>query len=75
MPNNILPYITQVAIRRRPYFTILGDDYPTKDGTGVRDYIHVQDLALGHIAALMNAKINLIKYIISVQVKDTLFSI
>ncbi|EKK2196314.1 UDP-glucose 4-epimerase GalE [Escherichia coli] len=56
MPNNILPYITQVAIRRRPYFTILGDDYPTKDGTGVRDYIHVQDLALGHIAALMNAK-------------------
>ncbi|WP_416512011.1 UDP-glucose 4-epimerase GalE [Idiomarina sp. HB] len=51
-PNNLLPYISQVAIGRMPHLSIFGRDYPTKDGTGVRDYIHVVDLALGHIAAL-----------------------
>ncbi|WP_431647020.1 UDP-glucose 4-epimerase GalE [Enterobacter hormaechei] len=56
IPNNILPYITQVAIGRREQLCIFGDDYDTKDGTGVRDYIHVQDLALGHIAALKRIK-------------------
>jgi len=52
IPNNLTPYITQVAIGRREYLSIWGDDYPTIDGTGVRDYIHVVDLAQGHLAAL-----------------------
>lgn len=51
-PNNIMPYITQVAIGRLPQLSIFGDDYPTVDGTGVRDYIHVIDLANGHLKAL-----------------------
>lgn len=51
-PNNLMPYITQVAVGKRPRLTIFGDDYPTHDGTGVRDYIHVVDLARGHVAAL-----------------------
>ncbi|OGX79705.1 UDP-glucose 4-epimerase GalE [Exiguobacterium sp. SH31] len=51
-PNNIMPYITQVAIGRLPQLSIFGDDYPTEDGTGVRDYIHVMDLANGHLKAL-----------------------
>jgi UDP-glucose 4-epimerase len=51
-PNNLLPYITQVAIGKLKELKVFGDDYPTKDGTGVRDYIHVVDLALGHIKAL-----------------------
>ena len=51
-PNNLMPYITQVASKKRPYLTIYGDDYETKDGTGARDYIHVMDLAEGHAAAL-----------------------
>ena len=51
-PNNLLPYIAQVAVGRRPHLRVYGDDYPTPDGTGVRDYIHVVDLALGHLAAL-----------------------
>ncbi|MQL49789.1 UDP-glucose 4-epimerase GalE [Photorhabdus khanii] len=52
IPNNLLPYISQVAIGRLEYLSIYGNDYPTKDGTGVRDYIHVMDLAEGHIAAI-----------------------
>lgn len=52
VPNNLLPYIAQVAVGRRPFLGVFGDDYPTPDGTGVRDYIHVIDLALGHLAAL-----------------------
>ncbi|HFV5888692.1 TPA: UDP-glucose 4-epimerase GalE, partial [Escherichia coli] len=52
IPNNLFPYITQVAIGRLPRLSIFGDDYPTEDGTGVRDYIHVMDLASGHVAAL-----------------------
>lgn len=52
VPNNLLPYISQVAIGKLEKLSIFGDDYPTKDGTGVRDYIHVVDLAKGHLAAL-----------------------
>lgn len=52
IPNNLLPYIAQVAVGKLPSLNIYGDDYDTHDGTGVRDYIHVVDLALGHIKAL-----------------------
>ena len=52
IPNNLLPYIAQVAVGRREYLNIYGDDYDTRDGTGLRDYIHVSDLADGHAAAL-----------------------
>ncbi|XP_059607795.1 UDP-glucose 4-epimerase [Phlebotomus argentipes] len=51
-PNNLMPYISQVAVGRRSVLRIYGTDYPTKDGTGVRDYIHIVDLALGHVKAL-----------------------
>jgi UDP-glucose 4-epimerase len=51
-PNNLMPYIAQVAVGRRPCLPVLGDDYPTADGTGVRDYLHVMDLARGHLAAV-----------------------
>lgn len=52
IPNNLMPYIAQVAVGRRPHLTVFGSDWDTKDGTGVRDYIHVVDLARGHVAAL-----------------------
>jgi len=52
IPNNLVPYIAQVAVGRREFLSVYGDDYPTKDGTGERDYIHVEDLAAGHLAAL-----------------------
>lgn len=52
VPNNLMPYISQVAVGKRSHLQVFGNDYPTKDGTGVRDYIHVQDLAEGHVAAL-----------------------
>jgi len=52
IPNNLMPYISQVAIGKLPLLSIFGNDYPTVDGTGVRDYIHVVDLAQGHIKAL-----------------------
>lgn len=52
IPNNLMPYITQVAVGLRPHLNVYGRDYPTPDGTGVRDYIHVVDLARGHVAAL-----------------------
>jgi UDP-glucose 4-epimerase len=51
-PNNLMPYVAQVAVGRRPVLSVYGNDYPTPDGTGVRDYIHVTDLAEGHVAAL-----------------------
>jgi UDP-glucose 4-epimerase len=51
-PNNLMPYVAQVAVGRRPRLQVYGDDYDTVDGTGVRDYIHVCDLAEGHVAAL-----------------------
>lgn len=52
IPNNLMPFITQVAIGKRPQLSVFGSDYETHDGTGVRDYIHVTDLAAGHLAAL-----------------------
>ena len=52
VPNNLMPYVTQVAVGRRPFLQVWGDDYDTHDGTGVRDYIHVMDLADAHIKAL-----------------------
>jgi UDP-glucose 4-epimerase len=51
-PNNLMPLIAQVAVGRRDYVNVFGDDYPTIDGTGVRDYIHVMDLAYGHVRAI-----------------------
>lgn len=56
IPNNLLPYISQVAIGKRAQVSVFGDDYDTPDGTGVRDYIHVVDLARGHLAALNHIK-------------------
>ena len=52
IPNNLMPYIAQVAVGKLPALRVFGNDYPTPDGTGVRDYIHVVDLAKGHVAAL-----------------------
>ena len=52
IPNNLMPYISQTAIGRRDHLNVFGNDYPTHDGTGVRDYIHVVDLAKGHVAAI-----------------------
>lgn len=52
IPNNLMPFVSQVAIGRREFLTIFGDDYDTEDGTGVRDYLHVVDLAEGHLSAL-----------------------
>jgi UDP-glucose 4-epimerase len=56
IPNNLMPFLTQVAVGKREYLSIFGDDYDTVDGTGVRDYIHVDDLASGHLAALAYLK-------------------
>jgi UDP-glucose 4-epimerase len=58
IPNNLFPYISQVAIGKLSELKVFGNDYPTKDGTGVRDYIHVVDLAKGHVAALKYAEKN-----------------
>jgi UDP-glucose 4-epimerase len=52
LPNNLFPFITQVAVGRQPFLRVFGDDYDTADGTGVRDYLHVMDLAQGHVRAL-----------------------
>lgn len=52
IPNNLMPYITQVAVGKLEQLSVFGDDYPTPDGTGVRDYIHVVDLSIGHLKAL-----------------------
>lgn len=52
IPNNLMPYVSKVAMGELPYLNVFGDDYKTKDGTGVRDYIHVVDLSLGHLKAL-----------------------
>lgn len=58
IPNNLMPYIAQVAVGKRPKLAVFGNDYPTPDGTGVRDYIHVTDLAEGHVAALRRLEEN-----------------
>jgi UDP-glucose 4-epimerase len=55
IPNNLMPFIAQVAVGRREQLSVFGGDWPTPDGTGVRDYIHVVDLARGHVAALQRA--------------------
>ena len=62
IPNNLMPFLAQVAVGRRDYLSVYGDDYDTEDGTGKRDYIHVDDLASGHISALeyLNKKSNLL---------------
>ena len=54
IPNNLMPFVAQVAVGKRPVLNVFGNDYATPDGTGVRDYIHVQDLAAGHVAALQS---------------------
>ena len=56
IPNNLMPYIAQVAVGKREKLFVFGNDYPTSDGTGVRDYIHVVDLAKGHLSALQRAR-------------------
>ena len=58
IPNNLMPYITQVAVGRRDHLTVFGDDYETEDGTCVRDYIHVVDLAIGHVLTLKKLQQN-----------------
>lgn len=58
IPNNLMPYILKVAMGKMPHLNVFGDDYPTPDGTGVRDYIHVSDLAKGHVAAIEYAACN-----------------
>lgn len=58
IPNNLMPYITQVAIGKREFLRVWGNDYPTPDGTGIRDYIHVVDLADGHVATLKKLETN-----------------
>lgn len=64
IPNNLMPFITQVAVGKRDALSVFGSDYDTHDGTGVRDYIHVVDLALGHLKALtkLNTKPGLVTY-------------
>lgn len=64
IPNNLVPYISQVAVGKLPELQVFGNDYPTRDGTGVRDYIHIMDLAAGHMKALekLTAKPGLVSY-------------
>jgi len=56
IPNNLMPYVSQVAVGRREHLTVFGDDYDTHDGTGIRDYLHVMDLAEGHTSAISYMK-------------------
>ncbi|MDG2013013.1 MAG: UDP-glucose 4-epimerase GalE [Pirellulaceae bacterium] len=58
IPNNLMPFVSQVAVGKREKLSVFGDDYPTPDGTGVRDYIHVVDLAVGHVKAIEKLKQN-----------------
>jgi UDP-glucose 4-epimerase len=58
IPNNLMPYISQVAVGKLDKLSVFGSDYPTADGTGVRDYIHVVDLAVGHLKALEKLETN-----------------
>eukprot|EP00794_Sanderia_malayensis_P004796 gene4796-5423_t len=74
IPNNLMPYISQVAVGRRPHLNIFGSDYETKDGTGVRDYIHVVDLAVGHVCALRKLEENC-GFKLQVSLKTRSFSV
>ncbi|CAO3685424.1 unnamed protein product [Rhizopus stolonifer] len=58
IPNNLMPFLAQVAVGKREYLSVFGEDYPTRDGTCIRDYIHVVDLAKGHLAALKKLQDN-----------------
>ena len=58
-PANLMPFVSQVAVGRRPEVNVFGNDYDTVDGTGVRDYIHIYDLAVGHVKALKKIEENL----------------
>jgi len=60
IPNNLAPYITEVILKKREYLSVYGDDYPTHDGTGIRDYIHIKDLADGHVAAIAHIEHQLV---------------
>ena len=71
--TNLMPYISQVAIGRRESLTIFGNDYNTPDGTGVRDYIHVVDLAAGHLAALAKIEKEKIRYRVQTLIVAHLF--
>lgn len=62
IPNNLMPFVSQVAVGKREKLSVFGNEYPTVDGTGVRDYIHVMDLAEGHVAALEHAKAGVTAY-------------
>lgn len=74
IPNNLMPYIAQVAVGKLKELRVFGNDYPTPDGTGVRDYIHVVDLAKGHLQALKNsARIREFLHTIWVQAGDTVY--
>lgn len=57
IPNNLMPYVAQVAIGNRPCLNVYGNDYNTIDGTGVRDYLHIMDLAEGHVSALQKLQV------------------
>jgi UDP-glucose 4-epimerase len=65
IPNNLMPFVSQTAVGKRKYVSVFGEDYDTKDGTGVRDYIHVVDLAIGHVKALQ--KMNIINNVLTVN--------
>jgi UDP-glucose 4-epimerase len=73
IPNNLMPFITQVATKKREFLSVFGDDYDTVDGTGVRDYIHVDDLANGHLKALakLEEKAGLVTYNLGTRVQRT----
>ena len=77
IPANLLPYVTQVAVGKLPYLRIYGDDYPTPDGTGIRDYIHVVDLALAHVKALpkLASGSGLVTYNISTGQGNSVFEV
>ncbi|CQD43383.1 UDP-glucose 4-epimerase GalE [Yersinia mollaretii] len=74
-PSNLIPYITQVAVGRLPKLTVYGNDYPTKDGSGVRDYIHVMDLAEGHLCALKKIKNGFNVYNLGTGIGSSVFQI
>ncbi len=75
IPNNLMPFVAQVAIGRRERLAVFGDEYPTHDGTGVRDYIHVMDLAEGHLAALDHLRPGVATYNLGTGVGQSVFDV